>query len=427
MSVPEPCDGTDLGGITCESLGFAGGGTLTCGADCTLNAVQCVLAAPVGPHIAATETLAAARSPTNIHLAATDTAVAVGWNDRIGTMFQILDANLKPVWAPTTPLPETGMIYAIAPSPSGWVVARARVPPGFPPIASSSGPIGPLVIDTIDNTGAVVATINLGVAVNQVSLTAQPGGGPLLAWVDPSSAGGMVQLAVIAPDGKTSTPPTSFDAAIYSNSVGNFSGAFVGGAFLLTFSFGTWNMGVGVARVLPAGSVDGPLKTLLPQQNPPNAVLYNGSPIVADASGNTRLTVVTCSDPQGRGCLLPAAPIVQMGTIDSQGAIVSAFAPVAIPSQGNIWAFGSAMFGATMAGVVSISNNGGNAGLSLVEVSSAGMTTFGPMPIVAEPGFVGGFVMAKRGPEIVAAWAQDTQGCERGSPDYQMGIARILP
>ena len=424
LSVPEPCDGTDLGGLTCESLGFAGGGTLTCSADCTLDVIQCALDAPVGPHIAATETLAGARSPSNIQLAANDTAVVVSWNDRVGTMFRILDPNLNPVWAPTAPLPETGMIYAIAPSPSGWVVARAKVPPGFPPIAGSSGPIGPLVIDTIDNTGAVVATINLGVALSQVSLTAQPGGGPLLAWVDPSSAGGMVQLAVIAPDGKTSTPPVSFDAAIFSSSVRNFSGVFVGGAFLLTFSFGSGNDGVGVARVLPAGTVDGSLKTVVPQQqNSANAVQYNDGQIVADASGNARLTVVTCSEAQG--CNGP--PTVQMVTIDPYGAIVSALAPVTIPTQGSTWAFGSAMFGATMAGVVSISDNGGNAGLSLVEVNSAGMTTLGPVPIVAEPGFVGGFVMAKRGPEIVVAWAQDTQGCERGSPDYQMGIARIVP
>src|SRR5207245_9747476 len=36
----EDCDGTDLGGATCVSLGF-GGGTLTCGADCAFDTSQC--------------------------------------------------------------------------------------------------------------------------------------------------------------------------------------------------------------------------------------------------------------------------------------------------------------------------------------------------------------------------------------------------
>ena len=31
---PEECDGTDLDGETCESLGYGGGGTLGCSADC---------------------------------------------------------------------------------------------------------------------------------------------------------------------------------------------------------------------------------------------------------------------------------------------------------------------------------------------------------------------------------------------------------
>jgi len=36
----EDCDGTDLGGATCVSLGF-GGGTLSCGADCAFDTSQC--------------------------------------------------------------------------------------------------------------------------------------------------------------------------------------------------------------------------------------------------------------------------------------------------------------------------------------------------------------------------------------------------
>lgn len=37
----EQCDGSDLGGATCISIGFNGGGTLTCSAGCTFNTSQC--------------------------------------------------------------------------------------------------------------------------------------------------------------------------------------------------------------------------------------------------------------------------------------------------------------------------------------------------------------------------------------------------
>jgi hypothetical protein len=39
----EACDGADLGGATCQSLGFASG-SLACGADCRLNVFACVAA-----------------------------------------------------------------------------------------------------------------------------------------------------------------------------------------------------------------------------------------------------------------------------------------------------------------------------------------------------------------------------------------------
>jgi hypothetical protein len=38
---PENCEGTDLGGETCESLDYYGG-TLACGADCTFDFTSCV-------------------------------------------------------------------------------------------------------------------------------------------------------------------------------------------------------------------------------------------------------------------------------------------------------------------------------------------------------------------------------------------------
>jgi hypothetical protein len=37
----EACDGMDLGGETCTSQGFAGGGTLACASDCTFDTSAC--------------------------------------------------------------------------------------------------------------------------------------------------------------------------------------------------------------------------------------------------------------------------------------------------------------------------------------------------------------------------------------------------
>ncbi len=41
VEAPEECDGTQLGGATCLSLGFAGGGTLSCRADCRFDTTAC--------------------------------------------------------------------------------------------------------------------------------------------------------------------------------------------------------------------------------------------------------------------------------------------------------------------------------------------------------------------------------------------------
>jgi len=43
----EACDGADLGGATCDSLGFVGG-TLSCAANCTLNTEPCLDSDPCG-------------------------------------------------------------------------------------------------------------------------------------------------------------------------------------------------------------------------------------------------------------------------------------------------------------------------------------------------------------------------------------------
>ena len=38
----EECDGSNLGGQTCQSLGYSGGGTLSCTVTCTFNKINCV-------------------------------------------------------------------------------------------------------------------------------------------------------------------------------------------------------------------------------------------------------------------------------------------------------------------------------------------------------------------------------------------------
>lgn len=48
ISGDEECDGTNLGGQTCQSLGYYGG-TLSCKADCTFNTSGCTAAPPRAP------------------------------------------------------------------------------------------------------------------------------------------------------------------------------------------------------------------------------------------------------------------------------------------------------------------------------------------------------------------------------------------
>jgi len=61
----EQCDGGDLGGATCASLGFTGGGTLLCSDDCTFDTSNCVPAAtPTVPAATLTPTFTPIETPT---------------------------------------------------------------------------------------------------------------------------------------------------------------------------------------------------------------------------------------------------------------------------------------------------------------------------------------------------------------------------
>ena len=42
VETPEQCDGSNLGGASCSSLGYAGGGTLSCLPACEFNTMQCI-------------------------------------------------------------------------------------------------------------------------------------------------------------------------------------------------------------------------------------------------------------------------------------------------------------------------------------------------------------------------------------------------
>ncbi|HEV3193224.1 MAG TPA: hypothetical protein VGY54_22100, partial [Polyangiaceae bacterium] len=255
----EPCDGLDLGGASCTSLGFARG-TLSCTSKCQFDTSNCSGCncgdcAPLDSHLVACTGLPTVVRPSDLAVAASDQGLALAWSTRDGAVWwQGLGVDLTPIGAPVVVLapgtfPDV-TLAAFASTPSGWALA----------ILHQTG----LEVETLDTVGALVSRFQLATGPassgRSVGLASQAGAGPLVAWRDDAA----LFVAFLSVDGKTHTAPATVplpDAA-----AGNVSATFVGDAFLVSTASSRGALASGpvyVIRMLLDGALDGVPKPLL--------------------------------------------------------------------------------------------------------------------------------------------------------------------
>lgn len=258
-NLSEECDGDDLGGgATCAELGFPSG-KLVCDKTCSvINGMGCSECVPMAPAVVSCGTIPPPAAPyiSSYAIAATDLEVGlaeVGNSEVRGVTlsFRRLTPSLATASSTTLldtlrPGPLAGAYVdgvAVAPIPSGWVIASC-----------AAGQVYLFTVDAagVNSTRTPVPVSDRGCGFSMV-LAARPGGGPLLVW---RAAYGL-SAALIAADGQSAgtpfdvVPPATADA-------GAFDAAWVGDAFnvvVATFVPPDYNSALRLARIDANGTV----------------------------------------------------------------------------------------------------------------------------------------------------------------------------
>jgi hypothetical protein len=389
-SVPvEPCDGDDLGGATCASLGY-GSGALSC-ASCRLDVSGCSecfadprvggCAAPLQAAIA--DDLAVAATPTEIGLAWLETDA---WGEGASHLAR-LSSSLAAVEIVDLDLvsaaQDLGGSILVAPLPSGWVAARWLDPE--------------IVFQSVDAGGARARVMVSSVQPADVGLVLvpRPNGGPLLMW----HADSRVVVSVISDDGRSATPPVGI--ANLDRVFGGTSGTFADGAFQLLVSSNDGSQARTINQLVRVGT-DG-------KPGSPLDVLP-GLYAAAIVPGGSDLNLIY-PDQEGSGALswrrlgTDGVPLTTPTTVPD---VVSLYLPPAVMLGGDL--------------VVMLPRveyyPGPTGTLLLTRVDSTGALATPLFSIASFPkGTHSPYAVAARGTDVIAAWSSATGiHLERVSP-----------
>jgi hypothetical protein len=376
----EPCDGTDLGGATCTSLGY-GSGTLSCTSTCELDTTACsdCVVDPRVPICTRAPSIVPGVTSSTPVLSATPNEIGVVWApDGNGTAYLTLLSPSFTVLSQTEILPKdrTATPSAIAPLGSGWVTA------------SYSG-LGIVEVQLFDangvNLGALTAA-NVGLQdwlSFQPALVADPNGGALVWW----QLDGAVWGALIAADGTSvSTPQMLLSAERW------LSATFADGAFYFLDSIQSSSSN-SLVRVETDGTVASPID-ILPGIGSGNMMLVPGAP---------DLRVVYPSVCGGPYCGTFNGLVWQKLT--STGDAVAP--PVTLTSDSIAYTTAIGFGEDTLIAFTASHNYPAPSSLSLMHIDSNGAPveptfSFFSTPIGAQP-----FALASTGSDVVAAFSVD--------------------
>lgn len=284
-NVSEACDGTRLGGTSCESLGYAGG-QLACTSWCEFDLRKCSTCAPRGDAVPSCgpAPVTIAGNPRALAVAANGAELGLVWLDadgldgklhvrfaRLGRDLAILSETLSVASALERDARQRVVLAAL---PTGWLVG----------IEQMNG----TKLVTLDMAGQPTGASRVIEGAFQLVAASRPGGGPLLSWSyaektdagpgpapppdAPWDAGGEVsppvipqppqeivatRAAVVAADGSGMTAPVTMFKNV---ELGDRTALFVGDGFMVAERT---RDGFGVGRVELDGSSGPPRETLL--------------------------------------------------------------------------------------------------------------------------------------------------------------------
>jgi hypothetical protein len=284
----EPCDGTEGIGAVCAGLGF-GSGNVTCTASCTFDTSACSECLPIANLAGCGPVPVTTAQPLAMAIAATDAEVALAWAEQTPAQpptlhFARLSPSLELIGATAIPDPAfaaatSGLaapaVLAVAPLPSGWVVAGYAAPELFLQAIDATGqPVARLVVAQVP---AAAATAGSPI------LAARADGGPLLVW----SQGGEIRAAVVAADGRSTTASVVLSTAP-ARVLGSPSAIFGRDTFSVVFSVdgGANRRQLRLARVGTDGILSGVTDALL------GTDVWNATLGPSQARGSSDLTVV---------------------------------------------------------------------------------------------------------------------------------------
>ena len=220
----EDCDGTDLGGATCASLGFAGG-TLGCDSSCHLDTSQCQTCAPSVAPAAGCSQSPQAWGPQvwAVGLAASATEIGFATVERnptcVGVRFDRYAPNLARISESSCLGACDVTAVRVAPTASGWLLA----------MVTAHG----LDLMPLDGQGTVNGSVRTIANVYQADLVPRttngaPLGGPLLIWTDIHRD--HLSGALLRDDGTVEQSPVNAFATL----AGEGAGVFTGDGYLLS-------------------------------------------------------------------------------------------------------------------------------------------------------------------------------------------------
>jgi hypothetical protein len=398
-SFTETCDGSINVGPYCRDIGF-GSGDVACSASCTFDTSgcsECIIAAPLVRCGPAPVTNA---QPLAMAAAATDAEVALAWAEQqqgqAPTLhFARLSPSLDLVGA--TALADEAFAaasgglappptLAVAPLPSGWVVAGYAAPQIFLHAIDAMGqPIGRVVIVEVP-----AAEAGAGVPI----LAARPDGGPLVVW----SRAGAVRAAVVAADGRSTTTSVVLSTAA-APALGSPSAIFAFDAFNVAYSAdaGANRRQLWLARVEPDGTMTGMFDALR------GTDVRSATLGPSQAFGSSDMTVVyqRYADP----CVTDQGLAIYAQRISHVGIPLADAVLVGRPGQYDGWAESSAFTNASGASLLLLREGSWHSTLNVGWVKPQGKEFGVASQIAVDPTLpFRSLSLVRRGNDAIAAW-----------------------
>lgn len=230
----EGCDGANLGGATCASLGYAGG-TLTCTADCKLDVSGC-------SGCATNSTIATCVNPPlsqpvkGFAMATTSSQIGVAWIGGDAAVYRsylnltLFDAQLVPVAQSLCIGDEDPGSVSIARVGGHWIIASG----------SQSG----TAIYLVDDATLVPTKVRVVAGAWGPTLVGRPQGGPLLTFYD--SPDSRLVATLLDEKGNEQWRTQLLDRTYGAGT----SGVFTGAAFLVADRRSTYYSDQGGVRVI---------------------------------------------------------------------------------------------------------------------------------------------------------------------------------